>query len=88
MLPGRSMPDEGNSMTFHQEIAAIQAAMTGRGATGEAGNACAQPVSGLREGRQIFDNLAAQFDTHIGSSVICLPMGDGQRAAVPDVRMP
>lgn len=68
-------------MTFHQDIAAIQATMAGSGTTGEAVKPFAQPVSGLGEGHKMFDTLAAQFEIHIGPSVICLPMGDTDRDA-------
>lgn len=61
-------------MTFHQDIDAIRAGMTGHGSTEGAGDA--------REGWRVVDALAKQFNTHIGPSVICLPMGDSARGAV------
>jgi len=63
-------------MTFHEDIAAIRYGMTGRGATDDAGGMRAQPTTGACESRRILDALATQFHTHIGPSVICLPMGD------------
>jgi len=66
-------------MTFHDDIAAIQAGMAEPGAVDGAGSAAAPPPGGLREGRRMFATLGAQFATHIGSSVICLPMADGAR---------
>ncbi len=63
-------------MTFHQDIAAIQAAMTGCSATGGADKTLAPAAPGLREGRRMFDSLYAQFDAHSGPSVACLSMGD------------
>ncbi|MEO8545921.1 MAG: hypothetical protein ABJA49_14440 [Betaproteobacteria bacterium] len=66
-------------MTFLQDIAAIQAGMARRGATSDAAGAHVQPTIGSREDRRILDALATQFNTYIGPSVICLPMGDAPR---------
>ena len=61
-------------MTFHQDIDTIRAGMAGHGTTEGAGD--------TREGRRVVDALATQFNTHIGPSVICLPMADSARDAV------
>lgn len=71
-------------MTFHEDIAAIQAGMAGRGSTGDAGGTRAQPTASVREGRRVLDALATQFNTYIGPSVICLPMGDAARDAAQE----
>jgi len=75
-----------NAMKFREEIAAIQAGMA-RCDANETGTAFAPSATSLREGRRMFNTLAAQFHTHIGSSVICLPMGDVQRDGVPDAHI-
>jgi len=60
-------------MTFHEDIASIKQGIAERASAGFAGPDGAQ-TSRVREGRRMFDTLAAQFDAQIGPSVICLPM--------------
>jgi len=62
-------------MPFRDDIAAIRAAMAEREASSVSGGTLCRPTTGVREGRLIFDTLAAQFETHVGQPVICLPMG-------------
>ncbi len=60
-------------MTFHADIASIQQGVSDRASAGGARPDGGQTTP-VREGRRMFDTLAAQFEAQIGPSVICLPM--------------
>ena len=64
-------------MNFQETIMAMNAGLAGcdgNGPTDSAG-AAANPT---RQARKLLDSLVEQFDTHVGKSVICLPMSDQQ----------
>ena len=65
-------------MNFQETIMAMNAGLAGcerEGPTDSAG-AAANPT---RQVRHLLDSLAEQFDTHVGKSVICLPMSSDYR---------
>jgi len=62
-------------MNFQQTIMAMNAGLAGCDGNGQPGSA-GPDTAQTREVRNLLDSLAKQFDTHVGQSVICLPMSD------------
>ena len=62
-------------MNFQETIMAMNAGLVGCDGTGAADSA-GLAGNQTREVRNLLESLAEQFDTHIGKSVICLPMSD------------
>ena len=67
-------------MNFQETIMAINAALAACDGDGPADSAGAA-ANPTRQARKLLDSLAEQFDTHVGKSVICLPMSDQQPPA-------
>lgn len=64
-------------MNFQETIMAMNAGLAGcdgNGPTDSVGPA----ANRTRQARKLLDSLVEQFDTHVGKSVICLPMSDQQ----------